>query len=357
MMKTWKPSMLALLGMVLCAGGCSGAPLEQPRRQTTGDRSAHPVVCPVLAEVPPQQVVVILRAGGTQSEDDLVGLVRYLAPATHIYVAEAAPSGSGVVVADALPPAPAPFECVVKNQFDPREKQACQRRQRLSEAQRDCLEAARQRIITALRGLTPARAPLTEGWGVLGTAAQILAAYATSTRWLVMYGDLGDNGPLRGPHALPGLEGVKVLVRLAHPTPDQTAPRLAGFTQPLRRWGALVTVVPVEVPWPVAVAMPPSTAGGDGPVTALAALMVTLEPGPYGVIVASHATEQAARAEVDQIKARYPELRPWYWRPPDGKYWAVCLGEAYTRASAETLKHKAIELGLRPDTFLVARRQ
>lgn len=355
-MKTWKPAMLALLGMVLCAVRCSGAPLEQPRRQTPGDSSEHPVVCPAVAEVPPQQVVVILRAGGTQSQEDLVGLVRYLAPATHIYIAEATPSGSGGIVADALPPAPAPFECVVKNPFDLREKQACQRRQRLYKAQRDCLEAARQRIITALRGLPPAPATLPEGWGALSAATQILAAYPTSTRWLVMYGDLGDHVNLRVPHALPGLEGVKVLVRLAHTTPDQTAPRLAGFTQPLRRWGALVTEVPMEVPWPVAVAMPPSPAGGDGPGTALAALMGTLEPGPYGVIVASHATEQAARAEVDQIKARYPELRPWYWRPPDGKYWAVCLGETYTRASAEALKHKAIELGLRPDTFLVARR-
>ena len=354
-MSTWKLLLLALLGMVLVGVGCSTPPSESPRRQPIGDSADHPGGCPAAGQVQAQHVVVLLRDGSTQSQEDLVNLVHYLEPPTHIYIAEAAPHNPGRFFADALPPAPAPFKCVVKNPYDRREKEACEQRQRLYEVQRDCLEAARQRIVAVLRDLSPARAMPTEGWGALLAAAQIFAAYPTSTRWLVLPADLGEPADPRVSPALPGLQGTKVLVRFAHATPDKLPQRLAGLTQPLLRWGALVTVVPVEVPWPVAVAMPPATAGSDGLVTSLAAFMATLEPGLYGVIVASHATEQAARAEVARLAARYPELRPWSWRPSDRKPWAVCLGEAYTRASAEALKHKARELGLRPDTFLVTR--
>lgn len=380
-MRTWKLLMLALLGIVLFEVGCSAPPPSEqprrpttgdsvehrakalapysmapvPRRPTTGDSVEHTVMCPTVEAVAAQQVVVILGDGGTQSQDDLAALVGYLEPATHLYLAEARGAGRGYM--DALPPAPSPFECVIKNPYDRREREACERRQHRSQAQRGCLEAARQRIITALQGLTPARATSTEVEASLVAAAQIVAAYPSRPRWLVMYADLGNPGAPRVPHAVPGLEGVKVLVRLTHTTPDKTPQRLAAFTQPLLRWGALVTVVPVEVPWSVAVAMPPLTAGNDMPSTALAAFMASLEPGPYGVIVASPATEQAARAEMEQIEARYPELRPWSWRPPDGKYWAVCIGNTYTRTSAAALKNKAIELGLQPDAFLVTRRR
>lgn len=86
--------------------------------------------------------------------------------------------------------------------------------------------------------------------------------------------------------------------------------------------------------------------------TALAAFMAQLEPGPYALIVASAAKAEDARREVAAIEAKYPELRPWMNQGLNGKSWAVSIGESYTRQSAEALRKKAIELGLRRDAFL-----
>ena len=85
----------------------------------------------------------------------------------------------------------------------------------------------------------------------------------------------------------------------------------------------------------------------------LAAFMESLTPGSHGVIVASHATEQAAQAEVRQIHSQYPALRPWY-RQLVGRsnVWAVYIGDAYAYDAAIALKNKAIALGLRSDTFV-----
>jgi hypothetical protein len=325
-----------------------------------------------LAEVEAQQVVVLLRdrsgaiedtarEAAATTRDDAVSLAQQLPPATHIfgrYIASESYRGAEAFLADALPAAPPPFDCVVTNPFDPRQRRHCQQQKRLYEAQRTCLELARKRIATALQRPAPPRGTRTDVWGALAVAAEIFAAYPPTGRWLIVYSALDDTVTRLVPAQVPQFQGAKVLVRVPRTAlGTQGKQRLVAFKQCLEGWGAQVAAPPFEMPWPAvfrdvnrlfAEGLPPV----DPHATALAAFMATLERGPYGVIVASHATETEARTEVHRIRATYPELRPSHGPALDGKWWAVGIGDFYTRESAEALKAKAIALGLRHDTFV-----
>jgi hypothetical protein len=104
----------------------------------------------------------------------------------------------------------------------------------------------------------------------------------------------------------------------------------------------------------------PSTDTTD---TALAKFLSQLEAGNYLVIVASWETEASAQKEVEEIKAKYPELfspqldsdlQSRYYdkygegKYFDGKYWAIYIGGFYTYENAYLLREKAVkELGMK----------
>lgn len=347
---------LVLLGLLLLGAGCR---LSQPQRTTEA------VKCPTPEDVATRDVVVVLveRPGSvhesemTQIRTDFVDLVERLPAATQLYMADNASSGD-VWRRDAIPAEPEPVDCKSTNPFDYAAKQACQRQRRHYEARRACVALARQRIIATLQQLSPVPAPRPAVYGTLAAVATMFAAYPSSGRWLIVYSALDETVPRQILKPLEPFKGAKVLVRMPRPALGEQGPqRLAAFKQRLCGWGAQVAVPPFEMPWPAvfqhaddlfAAAVPVV----DPPTTALAAFMATLARGPYGVIVASHATEAAARQEVHQIHATYPELWPSHGPSVDGKLWAVSLGAFYTRDAAEALKAKAKALGLRHDTFV-----
>ena len=88
--------------------------------------------------------------------------------------------------------------------------------------------------------------------------------YPHSRRLLIVYSDLEDNVLSRqrsGKHhkarqvsqpplpALPGLQGVTVVVHAPRTDPTAAARHVAAFQRYLTNWGATMTVVPFEVPW------------------------------------------------------------------------------------------------------------
>lgn len=352
---------LVLLGLLLLGAGCRQSESTPAPRQ----RTMEAVTCPAAEDVVAQDVVVLLlerseavhESETTQIRADLVHLVQRLPAATQLYMADNASSG-GVWRRDAIPAEPEPVACKATNPFDYAAKQACQRQQRQYEAQRACVTAARQRIIATLQQLAPVPAPRTDVYGTLAAVATLFSAYPPTGRWLIVYATLDETVHRQVPQPLVQFQGAKVLVRLPRPAMgDQGTQRLAVFKQRLCGWGAQVAVPPFEMPWPAvfqhadrlfAAAVPVV----DPPATALATFMASLDPGPYGVIVASYATVAAAHKEVQRIQAQYPELAAAYGRSVDGKSWAVSIGAFYAREAADALKAKAIALGLRHDTFV-----
>ena len=88
---------------------------------------------------------------------------------------------------DALPAASDAFTCQVKNPFDLHQKRRCQEERRVYDAQRACLTAARQRIVTMVQGLTPVRATPPDIGGAVVEAAATFAAYPTAAPWLASF--------------------------------------------------------------------------------------------------------------------------------------------------------------------------
>lgn len=390
-MQKWMLWTLVGLCGLLSGVGCGATPAESPPQSGTGASTATTVGCPTgVADVEAQHVLMILwdhgGSGATQAgnrltplQADMGQLVHQLEPATHLYGYAIAPQSSratDMFLQDILPAAPDAFACQVKNPYDLHQKRRCQEERRVYDAQRACLTAARQRIVTLMQSLTPARATSPDIGGAVAEAAATLAAYPLHIdRRLILYTALVDTVDVQLPQGVSGLQGATVIVRLVSTgTPPATVPWLATLTRQLTAWGAHVRAVPLAAPWsvvlrhgdlpnPVMVAqetphvpvsqppvLPPLV---TPPASELATFMQTLTPGSYGVIVASHATEQAAQAEVRQLRSQYPALRPWH-RQLVGKtnVWAVYIGDAYAYDSAIALKDKAIALGLRSDTFV-----
>ena len=356
---------LVLLGLLLLGAGCrqSAATSEQPQHPTAA-RHEPASVCPAADDVAALDIwVVLVEHPGSVPESemtpvrtDLGHLGERLPAGIHLYMADNGASGA-VWRRDAIPAEPEPVDCKPTNPFDYAAKQACSRQQRQYEARRACVTAARQRISATLQQLAPGPAPRPDVDGTLAAVATLFAAYPSSGRWLIVYSPLEETVHRQVLKPLGPFEGAKVLVRMPRPALGEQGPqRLAALKQRLCGWGAQVAIPPFEMPWPAVFQQAdrlfaaPSVV--EPPATALAAFMGSLEPGPYGVIVASPATEVAARLEVRRMQAQYPELAPSYGRSIDGKSWAVSIGEFYTQKAAEALKAKAIALGERFDTFV-----
>lgn len=353
--------LLLLLGFLLLDAGCRQSGSTSSQHQRTADAGK----CPAAEEVAARDVVVVLveRSGAVQESEmtqirtDFVHLVERLPAATHLYIADNA-SSDDVWRRDAIPTEPEPVDCKATNPFDYAAKRACQRQQRQYEAQRACVALARQRISATLQQLSPVPAQRPDVYRTLAAVATMFAAYPSSGRWLIVYSALDETVHRQILTPLVPFEGAKVLVRMPRPALGEHGPqRLAAFKQRLCGWGAQVAVPPFEMPWPAvfqhadrlfAAALPVV----DPPAPALAAFMASLEPGPYGVIVASPDTEAGAHQEVRRLQAKYPELAPSYGRASNGKFWAVSIGAFYSQKAAEVLKAKALALGERSDTFV-----
>jgi hypothetical protein len=84
----------------------------------------------------------------------------------------------------------------------------------------------------------------------------------------------------------------------------------------------------------------------------LSRFMSNLTLGPYLLIVGSHDSEDSARKQAEGIQEKHPEFRPSYGQARNNK-WFVQIGGYYSQESATALKAKAIELGLRSDSYLL----
>jgi len=337
---------LVLLGPLLLSASC------QSRHATAKEPTT---VCPPVDESAAQALAVVVVDGKRLAEpvrQDLSNMIESLPSGTGLFavvVAEHASPGMALLH-DIMPPAPPQgFVCVVQNPFDLQERKECKRQKQHYQDQQACLHTARQQMIAKLAGLDSLRATHSNLWDAMVTAGEIFAAYTTaSMRWLIVYADLANVCTTPPPALPPGLAGVRVIARGA-PT---------AFTHLLARHGADLSITPVAVPWPPVLFRRADARPGiivDPPEvwpTDLDAFMKALMPaGPFGVIVSSHSSERAARNEVQYIAHRFPPLRPSSWRSKDG-WWAVRLGDAYDRASAQALKEKARQLGLRADSFV-----
>lgn len=257
---------LIFTALLLFSLGCK-EPKESQQHPTKGQESqqrparvqeAQEAVCPRFSEVEVRRVLLILldRSGSfldgsgvlaVNSRDDIADLVRRLPPETVIlvrYISDKSYSPAEKCLIDVIPGEPVPVHC--DNPFDPR----CQREQHRYEARLGCLDETRKRISIALLNLAPPRAPRTDIWGAIAAAADILNAYRTSQRAIVLHSDLQDTVGTRLPNHLSGLEGVKVIARPAavNEGPTEMAQRLAVFSERLSRWGATVEAIPPEVP-------------------------------------------------------------------------------------------------------------
>lgn len=345
---------IVLFILLLLGAGCQPAPTKAMQ---------EPTVCPAVEESAAQAIVVLLLDRSesvlTPSHADLLRLVQYLPAGSElvgVFVQENSYPGAAFLH-DVIPASPQAVACKATNPFDYQAKQACAQAQRRAKMLETCVTAARQRISTTLQGLTVGPAQRTDVSGALAVAAEQFAAYPPTGRWLIVYSALDDTVHRQRPKLLVPLQGARVFVRMPRAVlGEQGSHRLAAFKESLDSAGAQVAAPPFEMAWPVVFRQAERLFAAPIPLvdpsTPLAAFMATLAPGPYGVIVASLATETEARQAVRTIHAQYPELRPSHGLAADGKSWAVSIGDFYAREAAEALKAKAKALGLRRDTFV-----
>lgn len=249
---------MALTGPLLFFLACSEPP---------GKVQEAEVVCPKFSEVKARHILLIFfdRSGSfldardrdTNALADAANFVRQLPPAALVlvrYISDRSYEDTERCLTEAIPEESPAVDCVVTNPFDPLQKRRCQMEEFRYKAQLRCLNEGRERIAAALLGLTPARAKYTDVWGAIYAASQILNTYRyrTNCRVIIIYSDLHDNVGTRLPNHLAGLEGVKVIVRMArNEDPIVTEQRMSTFSERLSRWGAEVQSIPIEVPMSV----------------------------------------------------------------------------------------------------------
>lgn len=253
-----------LIGLFLFLSGCHELP-HKPTQRLIRAPEAPSVVCPHPAQVKTWHILLLLidRSGSVldaQNRDtrpitEAGNLVRWLPPATLVlgrYISEQSYRDSEIFLSDAIPEEPTPANCQVTNPFDYHQKRQCQREELRYKAQLHCLDEARARIAAALQNLTLAPAPRTDLWGGIAAASEVLSAYPTSSRVVLMYSDLHDTVGARLPSDLPGLNGVEVIARTSRSEgPAEAAQRLSVVSERLAKWGAKFHALPLEVPMTV----------------------------------------------------------------------------------------------------------
>ncbi len=256
-----------MMGCVVMVGGCSPDNEEALASQTikpkeTGVVSSEFVTCPGPGDGDPARVLYFTldRTGSYMTEpktfeemkQEVVRYVRQAPPNTMVYVAyvsEASKRADELVVKDLIPPSPESVNCKPTNPFDPAQRRHCATVKQQSEARRTCVQQAYQRITRQIEALSPVKATRTDFNGALWLAGEVLHAFPQADKAAIILSDGEDTvnkSPLRNPA---GFGQVHVVLRPPLGKGLSVANgALTKYAELLRSSGAMVTVVPMNVP-------------------------------------------------------------------------------------------------------------